>query len=299
MIKKLLLFVCIFALAAVSSIGCGSQEREKAEGLHIVTSISILADIAENIVGSRGTVDYLVPIGDNPEDYEPLPSDLQKISNADVLILNGWSVEEGIERSMRNITDKIVFGTEGIVPIPLVGDPAPDPHAWLDALLVAEYYVENILAALLEIDPAGAEEYKKNAKAYQNDLKELHHWIKEQVQAIPEKNRIIVISENAFKYYGEAYGFHTEGIWELNSHEEGTPQQIARVVDLVRENNLPAIFVETTLDKRYMEIISQETGVPIAGEVYTDALGFKGSHADTYIKMMKHNTNVFVQGLSQ
>ena len=298
--KHLVCLVCIMALMGVVLIsGCGNQEAENQEGLQIVTSISILSDLAENIVGERGTVDFLVPVGDNPEDYEPLPSDMQKVSNAAVLFVNGWGLEEGIERSMAQITENIVFVTEGITPIPLVGEDAPDPHAWFDASLVADFYVENILNALVELDPDGAEEYGQNAAAYVADLKELDTWIKEQAKQIPEDNRVIVVSENALKYFGEAYGFQTEGIWELNSHEEGTPQQMSRVVDLVIETKIPAIFVETTVDPRYMTIIGNETGVPIAGEIYTDALGLPGSGADTYIKMMEYNTNVFVQGLSK
>ena len=298
--KHLVWLVCIMALMGVVLIsGCGNQEAENQEGLQIVTSISILSDLAENIVGERGTVDFLVPVGDNPEDYEPLPSDMQKVSNAAVLFVNGWGLEEGIERSMAQITENIVFVTEGITPIPLVGEDAPDPHAWFDASLVADFYIENILTVLVELDPAGAEEYVGNAAAYVADLKELDTWIKEQAKQIPEDNRVIVVSENALKYFGEAYDFQTEGIWELNSHEEGTPQQMSRVVDLVLETSIPAVFVETTVDPRYMTIISSETGVPITGEIYTDALGLPGSGADTYIKMMEYNTNVFVQGLGK
>ncbi len=300
MLKKCVVFL-LFAMVLMGMLipGCSNQEAETQEGLQIVTSFSVLADLAENIVGDRGTVDFLVPVGDNPEDYEPLPSDMQKVSNADVLFVNGWRLEEGIERSMGNITDNIVFVTAGIMPIPLAGEDAPDPHAWLDAQLVADFYVKNILTALVELDPIGAEEYRENAAAYVSDLKDLDSWIKEQVKQISEDNRIIVVSENALKYYGEAYGFQTEGIWELNSHEEGTPQQMSRLVDLVIEASIPAVFVETTVDKRYMTIISSETGVPIAGEIYTDALGLPGSSADTYLKMMQYNTNVIVRGLSQ
>lgn len=296
--KKCICLICIIVVMGLLISGCSTGEAEKKEGLQIVTSMSILADIAENIVGERGTVDFLVPIGDNPEDYEPLPSDMQKVSTADLLILNGWSLEEGIERSMGNITENTVFVTAGITPIPLVGEDVPDPHAWLNAEFVADYYVENILKALIRLDPDGAAEYTRNAAAYTSELKELDAWIKEQAEKIHEANRVIVISENALKYFGEAYGFQTEGIWELNSHEEGTPQQMSRVVDLVVERGIPAVFVESTVDQRYMKIISNEAGVPLAGEIFTDALGLPGSGADTYIKMMEYNTELIVQGLS-
>ncbi len=287
----IILFISIF------TVGCGSLESNKKEGLQIVTSISIIADITENIVGNRGQVSYLVPIGDSPEDYEAIPSDLKKVSVADVVFLNGWSLEEGIERAISHIANSIVFVTDGITPIPLVGENLPDPHAWFDVILIRDFYVNNILKELIKIDPDGEEDYLINAEIYKSSLSELDNWIKEEVKKIPQRNKIIVINENALKYYGSAYGFQTEGIWELNSHEEGTSQQISRVIEIVRKNSLPAIFSETTIDEKYMRIISTDTGVPIGGKLYTDALGLPDNNAETYIKMMKHNTNVLVNKL--
>ncbi len=248
-------------------------------------------------MGNRAYVSFLVPIGDNPEDYDPLPSDMQKISNADIIFMNGWGLETGIERAVTNINNKVVFLTENITPIYLAGEESPDPHAWLDAKLVADFYIDSIIEALAVIDPEGIKEYKKNALIYKNKLLELDNWIKDKVDFIPINNKIIVINENALKYYGQAYGFKTEGIWELNSHEEGTPQQILRIINIVKDNNLPAIFTETTVDNRYMKIISQETNTPIGGMIYTDALGLPNSGAETYIKMMKHNTKIFFNAL--
>ncbi|MGF7186510.1 iron/zinc/copper transport system substrate-binding protein [Desulfitispora alkaliphila] len=300
-----LCIVLIFTLVVAAGCGQDSVEQDASEGnenegLNIVTSLSILSDLVENILGDRGTVEFLIPIGEEPEDYELLPSDMQKISDADLFILNGFHLEEGIEANIGNVSDtKIIHAIDGVTPIPLVGEDTPDPHAWLDIQLIADYYVENILTALIELDPEGEEHYRENAAAYKVELQKLDAWIKEQVQQIPEKNRIIVISENAMKYYGEAYGFHTEGIWELNSHEEGTPQQISRIVELAIEKELPALFVETTVDSRYMNTVSNEADIPIAGELYTDAVGLPGSGAETYIDMMKHNTDTLLKGLSK
>lgn len=297
--QKILKFGILLLLIGVFSVGCNNEETLKTEKLQIVTSTSILSDITKNIAGDNADIVYLVPIGDNPEDYEPIPSDLKKISNADLIIMNGWGLEEGITRAINNITDtNIVYGTKGITPIPLAGSSEPDPHAWLNVSYVANFYVSSILNAIIKTDPNNEEKYRDNAKKYFDDLIELDNWIKEEIKKIPNKNRIIIISENALKYYGKAYGFKTEGIWELNSHEEGTPQQIARIIDIVKNKKIPAIFAETTVDKRYMNIISDDTKVPIAGEIYTDALGLY-EFSNTYIKMMKHNTNTFVNGLSK
>ena len=292
-----LITLLVFAGGCNASNDITNQSNGNIEGLKIVTSISILADLIENVVGDKGHVVYIVPRTDNPEDHEILPSELQKIINADVFFINGWGLESSMERVLDNVENTpIISLTEGITPIPLVDSDAPDPHAWLDASLVI-IYIMNIRDTLIALDPDNEQTFMENAEAYIKQLKILDDWIREQVSLIPEENRIIVISENALKYYGAAYGFQTEGIWELNSLEEGTPQQISRIVNLVRENNLPAIFVETTVNRRYMQIIANETGVPIAGEIFTDALGHQGSDADTYIGYMKHNTELFVKGL--
>ncbi len=311
-LRKILYMVLIFlvlGLAVLPLVGCigvdekdpGEREGEglSQEGLQIVTSFSILGDIVENITGERGRVDYLVPLGENPEDYELLSGELKMINDAHIFFVNGFGLEGMMEQAVKNVTDTpVVPLTRGMTPIPLVGDDAPDPHLWLDPLLVAGY-VDNALASLIELDPEGEGVYRKNAEEYKVRLKELDNWIREEVKAIPPKNRYIIISENAFKYFGEAYGFQTEGIWELNSHEEGTPQQISRIVELVKEKEIPGLFVESTLDPRFMEAVSRETGVPVKAEVYSDALGKKGSGADTYKKMMRHNVEVLVKGLAR
>lgn len=279
--------------------GCGSEtgDSEKAEGLQVVTSFSILADVVENIVGERGEVEYLVPIGEDPHGYEPVPSDFQKVSDSDVFFINGLGLEAWLERLAENVGDiHTVAVSEGISVLPIEGRDEDDPHVWLNIQNVVAY-VETIRDTLAELDPEGADLYEKNAKVYIAELEELHTWILAEADGVPKDNRSIVISENAFKYFGEAYGFETIGIWELNSHEEGTPGQIGRVVDLVQEKDLPAVFVETTVDKRFMEAVSRDSGVDIAGEVYTDAIGLEGSGAETYIQMMEHNVQTFVDGL--
>ncbi|TCT14932.1 iron/zinc/copper transport system substrate-binding protein [Natranaerovirga pectinivora] len=298
--KQFFLLSIVSAFILLTACSQKSENNNKSDQLDIVTTISIIADLVENIVGDKGVVEFIVPVGDNPEDYELISSDLMKVNNADILFMNGWGLEEVIERGLTNVTNvNIVHLTEGITPINLVGEDVPDPHAWFDVSLVANYYVQNILGELKTIDADNSEYYDQNAKAYISQLEALDTWIKEEIEKIPEKNRVIIISENALKYYGEAYGFKTEGIWELNSHSEGTPQQISRIVDLVRAIELPALFIETTVDERYMEMISNETNVPIAGAIYTDALGKPGSDGETYIKMLRYNTELFVEGLSK
>ncbi|BAB04235.1 metal ABC transporter substrate-binding protein [Halalkalibacterium halodurans] len=299
---KKVCFSFVIMVIALIAAGCGAEDTgtsEDGEGLKIVTSFSILGDVLENIAGERSSVTYIVPIGEEPHEYEPVPSDFQAVSDADVFYVNGLGLEEWLQRLVENTSDvDVVEVSPTIDALPLEESDGLDPHAWLDVKNVMKY-VEVIRDDLVERDPDGAEIYVANAEAYLQDLQELEEWIHDQVTTIPEEQRTIVISENAYRYFGEAYGFDTVGIWELNSHEEGTPGQISRVVDIVKELDLPAVFVETTVNKSFMTTVSNDSGVDIAGEVYTDAVGLEGSGAETYIDMMKHNVDTFVSGLSQ
>ncbi|MCL7746558.1 metal ABC transporter substrate-binding protein [Halalkalibacter alkaliphilus] len=319
MLKKMGFLLLALSLSIFVLIGCSAEETQQEElvdehqdettvsedatneeegGLAITTSFSILGDIITTIVGDRGTVDYIVPIGEEPHEYEPVPSDFQKVSDSDVFYVNGLGLEEWIEKLVESVGGdiSIISVSEGVTPIMLEGGEEEDPHAWMSVENV-KLYVENVVDDLIERDPEGESTYRENADAYLAELEELNTFIKTEVEAIPEENRVIVVSEDAFKYFGEAYGFQTEGVWEINSHEEGTPGQISRVIDVVKDQDIPAIFVETTVDRRYMESVSGDTGVEIAGEVYTDAVGQDGSGAETYILMMKHNVETFVNGL--
>jgi iron/zinc/copper transport system substrate-binding protein len=316
MFRKKGVWMITISLLILLFTGCSAEETQVEEvdevnnetteeatqsdesGLSITTSFSILGDIVSSIVGDRGNVEYIVPIGEEPHEYEPIPSDFQKVSDSDVFYVNGMNLEEWLEKLVANVGDvPVVTVSDAVMPIMLEGDDEEDPHAWLNVENV-KLYVNTILEDLIERDPKGEDDYRINAESYLAELDELDKWIQAEVESVPEENRLIVVTENAFKYFGEAYGFQTEGVWELNSQEEGTPGQVARVIDLVNDQNVPAIFVETTVDKRYMETISSDTGVEIAGEVYTDAVGQVGSGAETYILMMKHNVETFVNGLN-
>ncbi len=295
MLKKYFVSILFFSLLIA---GCSSEQAtSENETFTVVTSFSVLADIISQITGEQADVSYIVPVGEEPHEYEPTPGDFRSISDADVFYVNGLDLEEWLETVVGKVSDTpVVEVSEGVEGIPLVDDDEDDPHAWLSPKNVI-IYVENIVEDLVERDREGEEVYRANAEAYIAELIELDAWITEQVQQIPVENRIIIISENAFKYFGADYGFDTEGIWDINSLDEGTPQQYARLIDIVRERNVPALFVESTIDTRYMNTIANETGVEIAGKVFTDAIGEKGSAADSYIGMMKETVRVLVEGL--
>jgi len=160
-------------------------------------------------------------------------------------------------------------------------------------------YVENIRDALKKVDAENAEDYDANAEKYITELKALHEEIIEMMHAIPEEKRILITSEGAFKYFSDAYDFRAAYIWEINSHSEGTPEQLKSIIRIIKDDGVPALFLESSVDPRSMEMVSRETGVPIHGKIFTDSLGKAGSDGDTYIKMIEWNAEMIADGLGK
>jgi ABC-type Zn uptake system ZnuABC Zn-binding protein ZnuA len=314
--KKISLFIMIgvlslFVLGACSQsngeVG-GAQEETENEKLKIVTTYSIIYDIVRNVAGDQTEIHSMVPIGANPHEYDPLPLDVKKTTDADVIFYNGLNLEEGggwfkklMETTGNSQTDSPVYQvSEGVDPIYLESqglENETDPHAWLD-LRNGIIYTKNVRDALIDIDPENESIYQENAQKYIAQLEELHNKTLEQISEIPEEKLFLITSEGAFKYFGNAYGLETGYIWEINSENQGSPEQILNVVNLINSKNISALFVETSIDPRSMETVSNETGVPIVGKVYTDSLGEVGSDGDTYLKMMEWNTKVILEGLT-
>jgi manganese transport system substrate-binding protein len=291
-------------LMAAAGCSSGKDESEKVE---VVATYSIIYDLVQNVGGDKVEVHSMVPIGSNPHEYDPLPEDVLKTTDADVVFYNGLNLEEGNSwfKKLLKTTDKdgkdapVYRVSEGVEPIHLESkglEKEPDPHAWLD-INNGIIYVENIRDALIKEDPENKDYYEKNAEKYISELKELHDDTLAELAKISEEKRVLITSEGAFKYFGEAYNMNTAYVWEINSENQGTPQQIKRLVDFIKQGKVPGLFVETSVDPRSMETVSKETGVSIKGKVFTDSLGKPGEDGDTYKKMMEWNTRTVIEGL--
>lgn len=301
--------LCIFVLALSACSNSTAEKDDKSDKLQVVTTYSIIYDLVKNIGGDKVEIHSLVPIGANPHEYDPLPKDVMKMTDADAVFYNGLNLEEGnswFEKLLKTADkageDAPVYKvSEGVEPIYLETkglEKEPDPHAWMD-IQNGIIYAENIKKALIEVDPENKEFYTENAKKYTDQLKKLHEDTINRIHQIPEEKRFLISSEGAFKYFGKAYGIKTGYIWEINSENQGTPEQIQDVVQLIQDNKIPALFVETSVDRRSMETVSKETGVPIAGTIFTDSLGKPGEDGDTYLEMMKWNTDTIINGLQK
>lgn len=290
------------------------EEQAAAPGdgdkLQVVTTFSVIYDIVKNVGGERVDIHSMVPFGTDPHEYSPLPEDLQKSTDADVMFWNGLGMEtEGgwfeklVESAGKTMDGGQVFElNEGVEPMYLTSSDGSgkevNPHSFL-APEAGIKMTENARDALKKVDPDHADLYEANAAAYIKELEEVHQEYIDKIGDIPEERRVLVTSERAYQYVAAAYGLEEGYIWEIDTEEQGTPEQITSLVELIKEKEVPALFVESNVDPRPMETVSKESGVDIAGKLFSDELAKQGEEGDTLVTMLRWNINTIYDGLSE
>ena len=308
--KKKFFFVFTLAMAFLL-VACQTKESNdsKEKKLQVVTTNSILADMIKNVGKEQIDLHSIVPVGTDPHEYEPLPEDIAKATEADVLFFNGLNLETGgngwfnklMETANKTENEDYFSVSKNATPLYLtnsVNENEEDPHAWLD-IQNGISYVEVIKNTLIKKDTAHKEDYEKNATEYIEKLTTLDKKAKEKFADIPENKKLLVTSEGAFKYFSKAYGLTAAYIWEINAESQGTPDQMKQVIDKINSTNVPCLFVETSVDKRSMERVSKETGLPIFNTIFTDSVAKKGETGDSYYSMMEWNLDTIHDGLSK
>ena len=302
----LVLFLSVIALVACST---GKKDAASGQKLKVVATNSIIADITKNIAGDKIDLHSIVPVGQDPHEYEPLPEDVKKTSQADLIFYNGINLETGgnawftklVENAKKTENKDYFAVSEGVDVIYLEGQNEKgkeDPHAWLN-LENGIIYAQNIAKQLIAKDPNNKEFYEKNLKEYTEKLDKLDKEAKEKFNAIDADKKLIVTSEGCFKYFSKAYGVPSAYIWEINTEEEGTPDQIKTLVEKLRQTKVPALFVESSVDDRPMKTVAKDTNIPIYAKIFTDSIAKKGQNGDSYYNMMKYNLDKIAQGLNQ
>jgi len=265
----------------------------------VVTTFTILADMARNVAGDAAIVESITKPGAEIHGYEPTPLDLVRAQGADLILWNGLGLELWFERFFQNLKGvKSVVLTEGITPIPIAEGAyhgKPNPHAWMSPAN-AIIYVENIRKALVELDPARAEIFNANAAAYIEKIKAVDAPLREKLARIPEDQRWLVTSEGAFSYLTRDYGLKEAYLWPVNADEQGTPKQVAKVIDLVRTHKIPVVFSESTISPKPIQQVARETGARYGGVLYVDSLTDQTGNAPTYLKLLETNANTIVNG---
>ena len=312
--KKLL----VAALVVLGIAGCATGKENSSQTtsataeskkLQVVTTNSIIYDMTKNIAGDLVDLHSIVPVGQDPHEYEPLPEDVQKVQKADLIFYNGINLENGEDawfakmvKNAKKEANKDYFAvSDGVEVIYLEGQNEAgkeDPHAWLN-IENGVIYAKNIAKQLIAKDPKNKETYEKNLAAYVEKLEALDKDAKQRIAKIPEEKRLIVTSEGCFKYFSKAYDIPSAYIWEINTEEEGTPEQITKLVRQLRESKVPSLFVESSVDDRPMKTVSQETGKPIHSTIFTDSIAEEGKDGDSYYSMMKWNLDKIIEGLSK
>jgi ABC-type Zn uptake system ZnuABC Zn-binding protein ZnuA len=273
-------------------------------GLHVLAAESFLADIAQNVAGSRLTVEALIPVDVDPHTFQPTPAEVAIVAQADVLILNGAGLETFIAPLLKNVgSGKLVIqASTGLSAQadPQAEHPQGDPHFWLDPNNVVTY-VENIRDGLSQADPGGAQVYAANAAAYIEQLKSLDTWIKGQVSQIPPDSRLMVTDHEEFGYFAERYGFKLVGavVPSLSSEAQPSAQQMAALIDQIKATGAPAIFLETSANPKLADQVAAETGAKIVADLYTHSLSGPDGPAPTYIDMIKYDVIQIVDALVQ
>ena len=281
-------------------VGFQLQVFSSSEKPKVLSTMSIIADIAKNVGGDFFEVGLIVPVGEDPHTYEPIPQDAQKVVEADLVLMNGLSLEGWLTEFVKNSgTDaSIATVTDGIETIKSDNYEAPDPHAWMDALN-GLIYAENIKKALVKLSPENEAGIEANFEAYKSKLEKAHETMLSKIDNIPSKKRVLITSHDAFQYFGNRYGIRLESILGTSTEADAQTSDVSRIYKVIEETDVPAVFIESTINPKMLQQIAKDKGVSIGGELYADSLGEPESEAGTYIGMLTQNVNTITDALSK
>lgn len=290
-----------------SLIGCQNKSTKKEAKLQIISSFSILSEMAQEVGKDSVRVHNLVPVGTDPHEYQLTPEDIKFATSADLLLYNGLNLEGGatgwfakMVQSLGIDQHKVFSATKDVPPkyLSKKGKKEVNPHAFIDPN-VGLSMVQNIRDALISVDPKNAQYYQKNAQVYSDSLRDIEKEYRQKFAAIPKEDRVFIASEQAFQYLLETYDFKEGFIWAIDTEENGSPEQIKKAINFVRANQPKVLFIESNVDPRPMETVSKGTGVPIYHPaIYSDELGKPGQEADTYLKYLHYNLKHISAGLT-
>ena len=307
--KFLTLFLaCISICWAIS--GCNKPQETtqntaqttKNEKFTVVTTFTVIADIAQNVAGDKAVVESITKAGAEIHDYEPTPQDIAKVQKADLILWNGLNLERWFEKFYQDAKDvPAVVVTEGITPINIKEGSykdMPNPHAWMspsNALI----YVENIKNALIKYDPEHKDDYIKNAQIYSDKIKALDKPLREKLDKIPADKRWLVTSEGAFSYLAQDYNLKEAYLWPINAEQQGSPKQVKDLIDVVRTNKIPVVFSESTISDKPAKQVAKETGAKYGGVLYVDSLSEKDGAVPTYLDLLNTTVSTVVKGFEE
>lgn len=285
-----------FVLAMLFVQPTAAEEKFKA-----VTTFTVIADMARNVAGDAAVVESITKPGAEIHNYSPTPGDLRRAQGAQLVLWNGLNLELWFEKFFERLKDvPSVVVSEGVEPMGIAEGPytgKPNPHAWMsprNALI----YVDNIRDAFAAHDPANADTYRRNAEAYKARIEQAIAPVRERLEQIPEQQRWLVSSEGAFSYMARDFGLKELYLWPINADQQGSPAQVRKVIDAVREQHIPAVFSESTVSDKPARQVARETGVHYGGVLYVDSLSAADGPVPTYLDLLRVTAETLAKGLA-
>ena len=290
--KRACLALALLACAPVAM----AEDKPK-----VATTFTVLADMAQNVAGDAAEVVSITKPGAEIHGYQPTPRDIVRATDADLILWNGLNLELWFEQFLSNLGDiPSVTLSDGVEPIAIGAGSyqgKANPHAWM-GLENALIYIANIEAALSDLDPDNATTYRANAAAYKDELRDTIQPLRDAVAQIPEAQRWLVTCEGAFSYLARDFGLKELYLWPMNADQVGTPQQVRAVIDGVRENGIPVVFCESTVNTAPAEQVARETGARYGGVLYVDSLSAADGPVPTYLDLLRVTATTVAEGLT-
>lgn len=300
-IEVLMIFKFLHALPALAAL-IVAPLAHAAEKPKVVTTFTIIADMAQNVAGDHATVESITKPGAEIHNYQPTPRDIMRARDADLVLRNGLNLESWFEKFLAHIKHvPSVTVSDGVIPIAIGGGAyqgKPNPHAWMspDAALI---YVANIEKALAALDPENAAAYAENARIYSQKIRATLQTARERISALPPERRWLVTSEGAFSYLARDFGLKELYLWPVNADQQGTPQQVRHVIDTIRTEKISTVFSESTISAEPAKEIARETGAHYGGVLYVDSLSEPDGPVATYLDLLTVTTGTIAEGLTQ
>ncbi len=289
----------ILAFLMLSSLINNASADEK---FKVITTFTVIADMARNVAGDAAIVESITKPGAEIHGYQPTPRDIIRAQGADLVLWNGMNLELWFEQFFRNLKEvPSVTLSDGVEPMGIAEGPytgKPNPHAWM-SLESAIIYVNNIRDGLVKHDPDNAEVYKANAEAYKIKITAAVKPLKEKILSIPQEERWLVSSEGAFSYLARDFEMRELYLWPINADQQGTPQQVRKVIDSVRKNNIKVVFSESTISDAPAKQITRETDAKYGGVLYVDSLSEAEGEVPTYIDLLRITSQTIADGLAK
>lgn len=291
--------LCLFVLCAAglfAPLSASAADKFKA-----VTTFTVIADMARNVAGDAATVVSITKPGAEIHGYQPTPRDILKAQDADLILWNGLNLELWFEQFFSNLRDvPSATVSDGIDPIG-IGEGSyrgkPNPHAWM-GLQSALTYVDNIRDAFAKHDPANAAIYTTNAENYKQQIRSAIEPLRDLIAKVPEDQRWLVTCEGAFSYLARDFGLKELYLWPMNADQTGTPKQVRKVIDGVRQNNIPVVFCESTVNTSPAKQVARETGAKYGGVLYVDSLTEADGPVPTYLDLLRVTSETVAKGLT-